>query len=88
MSKPSKHTCRRTLWGGFVPFDASFLQKWNGKKSLVRMIQDLLRVSQCTHGKQGLELSTGGFGHGDFKRTLGQQNRLLFHGSMLLGFTI
>ena len=42
--------------------------------------------------KQGLELenfpSSGGFGHGDFKRVLGQQSRLLFHGSMLLGFTI
>ena len=42
--------------------------------------------------KQGLELenfpSSGGFGHGDFKRTLGRQYRLLFHRSMLLGFTI
>ena len=42
--------------------------------------------------KQGLELenfpSSGGFGHRDFKRVLGQQNRLLFHVSMLLGFTI
>ena len=42
--------------------------------------------------KQGLELenfaSSGGFGHRDLKRTLGQQNRLLFHRSTLLGFTI
>ena len=43
-----------------------------------------------TDAKQGLKLKnfvpSGGFGHGDFKRTLGQQSRL--HGSMLPGFTI
>ena len=71
------------------------------EKPLVRRAHDLLRVAAYgqldgatvkINVKQGLELesfpSSGGFGHGDFKRTLDWQNRLLFHGSMLLGFTI
>ena len=74
------------------------------EKPLVRRAHDLLRVAAYgqldgatvkINVKQGLELesfpSSGGFGHGDFKRTLKSldwQHRLLFHGTMLLGFTI